>query len=90
MSHSRQLCRYGNCKMINALVVVFTLYSAPTNVAANQPVTLQPATSIEFVATGDSDAALKRPWTQCERFVKAATAANMTGFCAEKTDAAAE
>lgn len=66
------------------LTIVFTLYSAPVNVAANAPITLQPATSIEFVATGTSEAALKRPWTQCERFVKAATAAGMTGFCAEK------
>lgn len=83
MSHSRQSCRYGNFQM-NALVVIFTLYAAPVDVAANAPITLQPSTSIEFVAVGTSEAALKRPWTQCERFVKAATAANMVGYCAEK------
>lgn len=76
--------------MINALTVVFTLYAAPLNVAANQPITMQPSTTIEFVAVGTSDAALKRPWTQCERFVKAATAANMTAYCAEKTEVAPE
>ncbi len=73
-----------------SLVVVFTLFATPTDVAANAPLTLQPQTSIEFTATGTSDAALKRPWTQCGRFVKAAQQADMTAYCAEKTDATAE
>lgn len=70
--------------MNTALTIIFTLYAAPVNVAANAPLTLQPSTTIEFVATGTSEAALKRPWTQCERFVKAATAANLVAYCAEK------
>ena len=85
MPHPRNYADMENYQM-NALVVIFTLYSAPLNVAANEPITMQPATTIEFVATGESAAALKKPWTACERFVKAAQQANMVGYCAAKAE----
>lgn len=82
MPYSPQCCGYGELKM-NALIVALTLYAAPVDVAAaaGAPITLNPTTTIEFVAKGTSAAALKKPWTQCARFVKAAELAGMFASC---------
>jgi hypothetical protein len=68
--------------MTNAIIIVFTLFSAPVDVAANAPITLQPLTSISITARSEKEADVKRAWTQCNRFVAASKAADMVGYCA--------
>lgn len=74
----------------SAIVVIFTLFSAPVDVAPNAPLTLEPDVSIAFQAASDTDAATKKVWTQCERFAKAAQQAGMLGFCGQGNSATAE
>jgi len=61
---------------MNAFAMILVIMSAPVDVAANAPLTLEPDTSIRFEATTE-----KKVAANCERVRKAIVASGMTAFC---------
>lgn len=61
---------------MNTFALILTIMVAPVNVAANEALTLQPSTTIQFVNTTE-----KKVAADCERVRKALSQSNMIAFC---------
>lgn len=64
------------------IIVLFTLLTAPVDVAANAPATFQPIASFEVEGRTEKNA-----MANCNRFAKAAQSAGMFGTCVPKSEA---
>lgn len=61
---------------MNTFLAILTIFAAPTDVAANAPLTLAPMTTIEFSST-----TAKSADANCARVAKALVASKMTAYC---------
>lgn len=61
---------------MNTFLAILTIFAAPTDVASNAPLTLQPLSTIEFNVGTE-----KQVNANCARVAKALVAAKMTAYC---------